>query len=56
MNISTMKNFPSCRELFELFQKDYHNILPDVDKYREYFAYSDDIDHLIQTMTAIQAE
>ncbi len=31
------EEFPSYRELFELFQKDYHNILPDVEKYGEYF-------------------
>jgi hypothetical protein len=31
------KEFPSYRELFELFQKDYHNILPDLKKYGEYF-------------------
>jgi hypothetical protein len=31
------EEFPSYRELFELFQKDYHNILPDVNKYGEYF-------------------
>lgn len=32
------EEFPSYRELYELFQKDYHNILPDVEKYGEYFA------------------
>ncbi len=32
------EEFPSYRELFELFQKDYHNILPDVEKYGEYFS------------------
>jgi hypothetical protein len=31
------EEFPSYRELYELFQKDYHNILPDVEKYGEYF-------------------
>jgi nickel-dependent lactate racemase len=31
------EEFPSYRELFELFQKDYHNVLPDVDRYAEYF-------------------
>jgi len=32
------EEFPSYRELYELFQKDYHNILPDVEKYGEYFS------------------
>lgn len=32
------EEFPSYRELYELFQKDYHNILPDCNKYGEYFA------------------
>ncbi len=31
------EEFPSYRPLYELFQKDYHNILPDLDKYGEYF-------------------
>jgi len=31
------EEFPSYRELYELFQKDYHNILPDVERYGEYF-------------------
>jgi hypothetical protein len=31
------EEFPSYRPLFELFQKNYHNILPDLDKYAEYF-------------------
>ena len=31
------EEFPSYRELYELFQKDYHNVLPDVEKYGEYF-------------------
>jgi len=31
------EEFPSYRELFELFQKDYHNILPDVNRFGEYF-------------------
>lgn len=31
------EEFPSYRELFELFQKDYHNILPDVARYGEAF-------------------
>ncbi len=29
------EEFPSYREVYELFQKDYHNILPDIDKYGE---------------------
>lgn len=32
------EEFPSYRELYELFQKDYHNTLPDVEKYGEYIA------------------
>jgi nickel-dependent lactate racemase len=32
------EEFPSYRELYELFQKDYHNTLPDVEKYGEYFS------------------
>ena len=32
------EEFPAYRELYELFQKDYHNILPDVEKYGEYFS------------------
>jgi len=32
------QEFPSYRELYELFQQDYHNILPDLSKYGEYFA------------------
>jgi hypothetical protein len=31
------EEFPSYRELYELFQKDYHNTLPDVERYGEYF-------------------
>lgn len=31
------EEFPSYRELFELFQRDYHSILPDLEKYGEYF-------------------
>jgi len=31
------EEFPSYRELYDLFQNDYHNILPDLDKYGEYF-------------------
>jgi hypothetical protein len=29
--------FNAYRQLYELFQKDYHNVLPDVEKYGEYF-------------------
>lgn len=32
------EEFPSYRELYDLFQKDYHNTLPDVEKYGEYFS------------------
>jgi nickel-dependent lactate racemase len=32
------EEFPSYRELYELFQKDYHNVLPDCSKYGEYLA------------------
>lgn len=32
------EEFPSYRETYELFQKDYNNILPDIEKYGEYFA------------------
>jgi len=32
------EEFPSYRAVYELFQKDYHNTLPDVNKYGEYFA------------------
>jgi hypothetical protein len=31
------EEFPSYRELYELFQKDYHNTLPDVAQYGAYF-------------------
>jgi hypothetical protein len=31
------EEFPSYRPLFELFQKNYHNTLPDLEKYGEYF-------------------
>ncbi len=31
------EEFPSYRELYDLFQKDYHNTLPDVERYGEYF-------------------
>lgn len=32
------QEFPSYRELYELFQTHYHNTLPDVEKYGEYFS------------------
>ena len=32
------EEFPSYRETYELFQKDHNNILPDIEKYGEYFA------------------
>jgi hypothetical protein len=32
------EEFPSYRELYELFQRDYHSTLPDVARYGEYFA------------------
>ena len=32
------EEFPCYREVYELFQKDYHNILPDMNKLGEYFA------------------
>ncbi len=32
------EEFPSYRELYELFQKDYHNTLPDLEKFGEYFS------------------
>ena len=32
------EEFPSYRALYELFQKDYHNTLPDLEKYGEYFS------------------
>lgn len=31
------QEFPSYRALYELFQEDYHNTLPDLEKYGEYF-------------------
>lgn len=31
------EEFPAYRELYELFQTDYHNTLPDVEKYGEWF-------------------
>lgn len=32
------EEFPAYRAVYELFQKDYHNTLPDLEKYGEYFA------------------
>jgi nickel-dependent lactate racemase len=32
------EEFPSYRETYELFQKDYHNVLPDMEDHGEYFA------------------
>lgn len=32
------EEFPSFREIYDLFQKDYHNTLPDIEKYGEYIA------------------
>ncbi len=32
------EEFPSYRPLYELFQKDYHNTLPDLEKYGEYYS------------------
>ncbi|MBM6666230.1 hypothetical protein H6B12_15410, partial [Flavonifractor plautii] len=32
------ERWPYLRELYELFQHDYMNILPDMDRYGEYFA------------------
>ncbi|MGB7339202.1 MAG: lactate racemase domain-containing protein [Phototrophicaceae bacterium] len=32
------EEFPSYRELYELFQKDYHNVLPNLEKYGEHFS------------------
>jgi hypothetical protein len=31
------EEFTAYRQLYELFQKDYHNVLPDLEKYGEYF-------------------
>ena len=36
------EEFPSYRELYELFQKDYHNTLPDVEKYGEHFCHNEE--------------
>ena len=32
------EEFPSYKETYELFQRDYHNILPDIEKYGEYIS------------------
>ncbi|WHH60937.1 lactate racemase domain-containing protein [Petroclostridium sp. X23] len=32
------EEFPSYREVYELFQKDYNNVLPDVERYGEYLS------------------
>jgi hypothetical protein len=32
------EEFPAYREVYQLFQKDYNNILPDVEKFGEYFS------------------
>jgi len=32
------EEFPSYRAVYDLFQKNYHNTLPDLEKYGEYFA------------------
>ena len=34
------EEFPSYREVYELFQKDYHNTLPDVEKFGEYLSHN----------------
>ncbi len=36
------ERWPYLRELYELFQHDYMNILPDLDRYGEYFATNED--------------
>lgn len=36
------EEFTAYRELYELFQRDYHNTLPDVEKYGEYFCHNED--------------
>lgn len=32
------EEFPAYRSVYELFQKDYNNLLPDLEKYGEYYA------------------
>ena len=34
------EEFPAYRSVYEIFQKDYHNTLPDLEKYSEYFAHN----------------
>lgn len=34
--------FPAYRRVYDLFQKDYHNVLPDLEKYGEYLARDED--------------
>ncbi|CAA7600756.1 Domain of unknown function DUF2088 [Acididesulfobacillus acetoxydans] len=34
------EEFPAYRTVYELFQKDYHNVLPDLEKYGEYLAHN----------------
>ena len=34
------EEFPAYREVYELFQKDYHNVLPDLEKYGEALAHN----------------
>jgi len=36
------EEFPAYRDVYELFQKDYNNILPDLEKHSEYFATKQD--------------
>lgn len=36
------EEFPSYRPLFDLFQKDYHQTLPDLEKYVEYFSMNEE--------------
>ena len=36
------EEFPAYRELYEIFQDDYHHTLPDVEKYGEYFCQNDE--------------
>lgn len=36
------EEFTAYRDLYNLFQKDYHNILPDVERYGEYFSLKED--------------
>jgi lactate racemase len=36
------EEFPSYRELYDLFQKDYHNLLTDLEKYGEHFCSNQD--------------